>query len=111
MNVDLTEEDIIVIQYNIENDINTKHSNTHNPDDQMKDTTEGHKHIVFTTFDLSTKIIEFGNESSRVTTVANGIKYHPTKSTLLKSLLIKSLFLNPIPASDSIIHFTPTGLI
>lgn len=41
MNVNLTEKDIIALQQNTENNINTKNSNKRKIDDQIKDATEG----------------------------------------------------------------------
>ena len=89
MNVDLTEEDIIKLQQTTDNDVINTNSNKCNPDDQLKDTTEGQKRIIFPAFDLSTKIIQYGNRSSRVTTVAYEIKYYPANFILLKPLIIK----------------------
>ena len=77
---------------------------------KMKQTV-GHQRILFLTFDLSTKTICFGNGSNRVTTVAYEIKCHPSKSILLKSLLIKSCILDLIAPFDSNIHFIPHDLI
>ena len=111
MNVDLTKEDIIELQQHTENYINNKYSNKRNLAGQLKNTTEECKHIVFPTFDLSTKIIGFGNWSNRVTTIAYEIKYHPVDSTLLKYLLIKSSVLDIIPPSDFNFHFILHGLI
>ena len=74
----------------------------------MKDAIGGRKSIVFPVYDLPTKIIEFGNGAGRVTTVTYEIKCHSDNFTLLKNLLIKLLVLDPIPPSNSNIHFTPT---
>ena len=73
--------------------------------------TVGHQRILFLTFDLSTKRICFGNESNRVTNVVYEIKFHPSKSILLKSLLIKSCVLDLIAPFDSNIHFISHDLI
>lgn len=70
MNIDLTKEDITTLQQNIENNINTKNLNKLNLDGKMKDAADGNKYIVFPAFDLPTKIIELGNSSRRVATVA-----------------------------------------
>ena len=64
MNIDLTEEDIVQLQQNTENNINTNNDTKRNLDGQMKDATEGHKRIIFPALDLSTKIIGLGNGSS-----------------------------------------------
>ena len=107
MNIGLTKEDTIELQQHTQNDINNKHSNKHNPAGQLKDAAEVYQRTVFLSFDLFTKIIGFGNGSNIVTTVAYKIKFHPAHSTLLKSLLIKSSVLEPIPPSESNIHFKP----
>ena len=57
------------------------------------------------------KRIGFGNGTNRVTTVAYEVKCHPAHSTILKSLLIKASVLDPLPPSDTNIHFIPHGLI
>ena len=95
------------LQYSIKNNINTNNSNIRKLDSQMKDAIDGHKCVLFPTFDLSTKRIGFENRSSRISTVAYDIGFHPANSNLLKSFLIKSLVLNPISLSGSNIHFIP----
>ena len=50
----------------------------------MKDATEGHKRIIFPTFDLSTKRIGLGNGSSEGIMLAYEIKCNPENSTMLK---------------------------
>lgn len=111
MNVDFIEEDIITLQKTTDNDVTNTHSNRIKLDDQLRDITEGQQCIIFPAFDLSTKIIEFENESNIEITVAYEIKCYPDNSTLLKSLLIKSSILYPIPPSDSNIYCIPHGLI
>lgn len=106
----LQKEDIIEFQQHTDNDINNKHNNKLIPADQLEDVTEGNQCIVFLVFDLFTKIIGLGNGSNRVTTIAYEIIYHLVYSTLLKSLVIKSLVLDHIPPSDSSVHFISYGL-
>ena len=106
----LKKEDIIEFQQHTDNDINNKHNNKLIPADQLEDVTEGNQCIVFLVFDLFTKIIGLGNWSNRVTTIAYEIIYHLVYSTLLKSLVIKSLVLDHIPPSDSSVHFISHGL-
>ena len=79
--------------------------------DKLKDAETNQHCIVLPEFDLSTRIIGFGNGSNRVTAVAYEVKYHPAHSTLLKSLLIKSSVIYPLPPTDTNIHFIPHGLI
>ena len=62
-------------------------------------------------FDLSTKIIGFGNGSNRVTTVAYEVKCHPVHSTLLKALLLKLSVSYSLSPSDTNIHFIFQDLI
>ena len=83
--VDLTEEEIIALQQNTENDVNNTQNNKHKSDGQLIDVTESQQCIVFPAFDLSTKRIRFGNSSNRVTTITYEIKFHPAYSTMLKS--------------------------
>ena len=83
--VDLTEEEIIALQQNTENDVNNTQNNRRKPDGQLKDVTESQQRNVSLAFDLSTKRIRFGNSSKKVTTITYEIKFHPAYSTMLKS--------------------------
>ena len=67
--------------------------------------------IVFPVFDLSTKRIGFGNGAIRVTTIAYEVRFHSRHVTLLISILIRVLILDPISPSDSNIHCIPHELI
>ena len=60
---------------------------------------------------MFTKRIGFGNETSQVTTVVYEVKCHPAYYTIVKSLLTKASVLDPLPPSDTNIHFIPRGLI
>ena len=111
MKVDFFDEDIIALQQTTENEMTNTQTNKRKPDGHLKDITCSQQRIVIPDFDLSTKRIGFGNGSNRVTTIAYEIKCHPTHSTLLKSLLIKSSVLDPLQPSNSNIHFIPHGLI
>ena len=118
MNVDLTNEDIIALQGTTEEDVlhnnnnnNNNNNNKSKPDGQIKDAETNQHNIVFPAFNLSTKRIGFGNGFNRVTTVAYEVKCHPARSTLLKSLLIKSSVSYLLPPSDTNIHFISHGLI
>ena len=51
----------------------------------------------------------FGNENARVATVAYEIRCHPSHATLLKSIPIQALALDPIAPSDNHIRFIPYG--
>ena len=77
--------------------------------DNLKDPTKNS--IIFPAFDLSTKCIGFRKGTNRVTTVAYEVKCNPAHFTILKSLLVKSSVLDPLPQSDTNIHFIPHGLI
>ena len=81
------------------------------PDRNRKDPTTPDKTIVFPAFDLSTKRVGFGNGNSRVTTIAYGIRCHPTHATLLKSILIQASVLDPIAPLDNHIHFISYGVL
>ena len=111
MNVDLINEDIILLQHITEDDVLDNNNNKRRPNVQLKKAETNQHRIVFPAVDLSTKRIGFGSGSNRVTTVAYEVKYHPTNSTLLTSLLIKSSILNPLPPTDTNIYFIPYGLI
>ena len=67
--------------------------------------------IVFPPFDLSTKRINFGNGSARVTTITYKIRYYPHHVTLLKSIVIQTSIFDPITPSNYHIHFIPHELI
>ena len=111
MKVELSDENIIDLQQTNENEVTNTQTNKRKPDGQLKDAIDSQKRIVFPAFDLSTKRIGFGNGSNRVTTTTYEIKCHPTHSTLLKFLLIKSSVLDPIQPSDSNIYFISHCLI
>ena len=110
MKVELSPEDIFKLQETTDKTAIHNHSNKRKPDGQPKEA-EHSKIITFPAFDLSTKRIGFGNGTKRVITVAYEVKCHPTHSTILKSLLIKASVLDPLPPSDTNIHFIPRGLI
>ena len=110
LNVDLSNEDITSLQDTTTESPIHNHTNKRKPDGQPKEP-ETTNSITFPAFDLSTKRIGFGNGTNRVTTVAYEVKCHPNHSTILKSLLIKASVLDPLPPSDTNIHFIPHGLI
>ena len=111
MNVDPINEDIILLQHITEDDVLDNNNNKRRPNVQLKKAETNQHRIVFPAVDLSTKRIGFGSGSNRVTTVAYEVKYHPTNSTLLTSLLIKSSILSLLPPTDTNIHFIPYVLI
>ena len=110
MKVQLSPDDITTLQEIATATITHNHTNKRTKDGQPKDP-EHNNSITFPAFDLSTKRIGFGNGTHRVTTVAYEVKCHPKHSTILKSLLIKASVLDPLPPSDTNIHFIPHGLI
>ena len=65
----------------------------------------------FPAFDLSTKRVGFSNGTTRVTTAAYEIRYHPAHTILFKSILIQTSILDPVLPSDNHIHFVPYGLL
>ena len=111
MNVDLSPEDIIEIHEITEGNTIHNHNNKRKPYGQLKESDKNKNSIIFPAFDLSTKRIGFGNGTNRVTTVAYEFKYHLAHSTILKSLLVKYFVLEPLPPSDTNIHFISHGLI
>ena len=106
MNVELSPEDILTLQETTNETAIHNHNNKRKPDGQPKEA-EHSNSIIFPSFDLSTKRIGFGNNTNRVTTVAYEVKCHPAHSTILKSLIIKASVLDPLPPSDTTIHFIP----
>ena len=110
MKVELSPEDITTLQETSAETSIHNHNNKCNPDGQPKEA-EHSNSIIFPAFDLSTKRIGFGNGTNRVTTVAYEVKCHSNHSTIVKSPLIKTSVLYPLPPSDTNIHFIPHGLI
>ena len=111
MNVDRYHEDIIALQETTDGDGTHNHNNKGKPDGQLKEPEKNKNSVIFPAFDLSTKRIGFENGTYRVTTVEYEVKYHSAHSTILKSLVIKSSILDPLPPSVTNVHFTPHGLI
>ena len=110
MNVDLPPKTSLQFKKTTEEDAIHNNNNKHKPDRQLKEAETNKHHIIFPAFDLFTKRIGFGNGSNRVTTVVYEVKCHPDHSTVLKLLFIKSSALDPLPPSDTNIHFIPHGL-
>ena len=110
MKVELSSEDTITLQKTNDKTALHNYNNKRKPDGQPKEP-EQDKSITFPAFDLSTKRIGFGNGTNRVTPVAYEVKCHPAHSTILKPLLIKASVLDPLPLSDTNIHFILHGLI
>ena len=111
MNVDLSPEDNIAIHEIIEGNTIHNHNNKRKPYGQLKESDKNKNSIIFPAFDLSTKRIGFGNGTNRFTMVVYEVKYYPAHSTILKSLIIKSSVLDPLPPFDTDIHFLPHSLI
>ena len=86
-------------------------SNTHRPNVNRKDSNTQDKTTDSPAFDLSTKRVEFGNGTARVTTVAYETLCHSTHATLLKSIIIQISALDRVLPSDNHIHFKPYGLL
>ena len=109
MNVNLDEADILALQECILVIIDSTTNTKWNPDSNRKDPNTQDNIIVFPAFDLSTKRVEFGNGTTRVTTVAYKIRCHPSHATLLKPILIQAFVLDPVSPSDNHTHFVPYG--
>ena len=114
MILELTKEEIYPLSTIPNDDMVTIHttSKKHSTDGQPKVPEEDiNNQISFPAFDLSTKIVGFGNSLRRVTTIVYEVKYHFDHSALLKVLLTRASVLDKNPPSDSTIHFIPYGLI
>ena len=112
MNLELTKEEISALTTIPNDDMVTTNatSEKRSTDGQPKAPEEDiNNQITFQAFDLST--LGFGNSPHRVTTIAYEVKYQPNRSALLKVLLVQASVLDNTPPFDSIIHFTPYGLI
>ena len=111
MNVDLSPEDIIPLPKTTEEDVIHNNNNKRKLYGQLEEAEANKYRIIFPVLNLSTKRIGLGNGSNRVTTVAYEVKCHPAHSTILKSFVIKSFVLGPLPQSGTNIHFIPHDLI
>ena len=111
MEVNLNETDILSLQKYIPVITDSTTNNKRNPDDNRKDPTTPENTILFSAFNLSTKRVGFSNGTTRVTTAAYEIRYHPAHTILFKSILIQASVLDPVFPSDNHIHFVPYGLL
>lgn len=75
------------------------------PNGNLNDINDNDNSITFLTFDLSTKKIDFGNGSRRVTTVAYEVKSYSTRAILITTIIVKCFVLDLISSSDSYIPF------
>ena len=81
MKVNLNEADILALQEYIPVITDSTTNNKRNPDGNRKDSNTQDNTIAFPAFDLSTKRVEFGNGTTRLTTVAYEIRCHPVHAT------------------------------
>ena len=84
MNVNLNEKCIIAFKEHVSINTNPNCNNKRNPGGNREDPVENKNTIVLLAFNLSTKLVEFGNDNTWVTTVAYEIRFHLDHVTLLK---------------------------